>query len=109
MAWEWCNDIVMPADWNSIKILFCRYFSIQGRPVKHLHERWIHFKFDLSIDEVFISYVNQTVDQLNHNYMTALILIKVCVPADIYGASYSVQKLDMVVAMVKDIDSEKPS
>ena len=60
VAQEKSNDIVVPADWNAMQALFCRYFSIWDRSVKHLHERG-DFKFDLHTDDlkVFISDVKK--------------------------------------------------
>ena len=67
--------------------LFCRYFSIQGRPIKYLHERWRDLKFNPNSDdiEVFISDVKQITHQLNHSNIAVLNLIMTCMPADGYG------------------------
>ena len=49
--------------------LFCTYFSMQGRLIKHLHERWRDFKFFPNTDHIeeFINDVKQSAHQLNDN------------------------------------------
>ena len=105
VAWEWYDDIVVPADWNAIQALFHRYFSMQGRSIKYLHERWRYFMFDPHTDdiEVFISNVKQNICKHNHNYITISNTIKASISTDICDTLYPVQELDVTVAMVKDI------
>ena len=92
-----------------MQVLFCRYFSIQGRSIKILHERWRDFKFDPNTDviEVFISDVKHTTHQLSHNEVAVLNLIQVCIHIYMYVSLYPVQELDVAVAMVKDILHQK--
>ena len=57
---------------------------------------------------MFITGVKQTVCQLSHNDIADMNLIKTSMPADIYGTLYQVQELYVAVAMVKDINAQKP-
>ena len=70
-----------------MKAMFQRYFSIEGRLIKCVHERCRDFKFDPNTEdiEVFISNVKQTADQLNDNDVAVLNFIKAYIPTDIYG------------------------
>ena len=62
VAQEWYGDIVVPTHWNAMWTFFHRYFSIQGRSVKDVHEKWRDFKFDSHTDDiVFITNAKQTV------------------------------------------------
>ena len=83
-----------------MEALFCRYFSIQGRSIKHLHA-----SDDI---EVFISYVKQITWQLNHKDVVALSLMKACMPEDIYDTLYLVKELDVHIAIVNDFYAKKP-
>ena len=77
--------------------MFHRYFFIQGRSFKHLHERWRDFKLDPNTDdiEVLISDVKQTASQFNPTDVAELSLIKACMPTDTSCNLYTLQELDV--------------
>ena len=58
-------------------IKFHRYFSIQGRSIKHLYERWKNFKLNSNTDDIedFTGDFKQTVYHLNHDDKAVLYLI----------------------------------
>ena len=93
-----------------MQALFHRYFSIQGRSIKHLPERWRDFKSDPTTEdiEVFISDLNQMLHHPNHSNTAVLSIFKTYMPGDIYVTLYPVQELDVAVAMVKVICTKKP-
>ena len=43
LAREWYDSLVMPIAWNELQQQFSRYFSTQGRSIKHLHDKWRTF------------------------------------------------------------------
>ena len=40
LAREWYDSLTFPIAWNDLQQRFSRYFSTQGRPIKHLHDKW---------------------------------------------------------------------
>ena len=58
--------------------------------------------------EIFVSHVKQIALQLNQNEIAVLTLIKALMLADIYGTLHTVQKLDVAIALVKDINAKRP-
>ena len=69
-------------------------------------ERFKFYPYTYDI-EVFISGVEQTTHQVHNNDVALLNLIKICMSADVYGTLHQVHKLDVDIAMVKDIYSKK--
>ena len=55
-------------DWEEFTKHFSRYFSTQGRNIKHLHERWRTFPFDPANDNIeeYIRDVKEAAKQLGH-------------------------------------------
>ena len=40
LAREWYDSLMFPIAWNDLQQRFSRYFSTQGRSIKHLHDKW---------------------------------------------------------------------
>ena len=55
LAHEWYHGLDLHkfcGNWCKFTTHFSRYFSTQGRNIKHLHERWRTFSFDPSTDDI---------------------------------------------------------
>ena len=39
LAREWYDSLMFPITWNDLQQRFSRYFSTQGRSIKHLHDK----------------------------------------------------------------------
>ena len=55
LAREWYHSLDLDqfgGDWDQFTTHFSRYFSTQGRNIKHLHERWRTFSFDPANDDI---------------------------------------------------------
>ena len=37
---DWYDSLTLPIAWNDLQQRFSRYFSTQGRSIKHLHDKW---------------------------------------------------------------------
>ena len=110
LAREWYNSLVMPIAWNELQQQFSRYFSTQGRSIKHLHDKWRNFSFTPGQDDIeaYIRDIKEAAHQLNYNDEAVLHLIKATMPAEIYGTLYNQNDLNVVITMVKDIYAKKP-
>ena len=110
LAREWYDSLVMPIAWNELQQQFSRYFSIQGRSIKHLHDKWRNFSFTPGQDDIeaYIRDIKEAAHQLNYNDEAMLHLIKATMPAEIYGTLYNQNDLNVVITMVKDIYAKKP-
>ena len=42
-ARQWLDDITPPATWDDLSSQFKKRFSMQGRLIRHLHEKWHSF------------------------------------------------------------------
>ena len=102
---EWYDSLVMPMAWNDLQQQFSRYFSTQGRSIKHLHDKWRNFSFTSGQDDIeaCIRDIKEAAHQLNYNDEAVLHLIKATMPAEIYGTLYNQDDLNVVITMVKDI------
>ena len=40
LAREWYDSLMFPIAWGDLQQQFSRYFSTQGRSIKHLHDKW---------------------------------------------------------------------
>ena len=100
----------MPIAWNELQQQFSRYFSTQGRSIKHLHDKWRNFSFTPGQDDIeaYIRDIKEAAHQLNYNDEAVLHLIKATMPAEIYGTLYNQNDLNVVITMVKDIYAKKP-
>ena len=110
LAREWYDSLVMPIAWNELQQQFSRYFSTQGRSIKHLHDKWRNFSFTPGQDDIeaYIRDIKEAAHQLNCNDEAMLHLIKATMPAEIYGTLYNQNDLNVVITMVKDIYAKKP-
>ena len=110
LAREWYDSLTFPIVWNDLQQRFSRYFSTQGRSIKHLHDKWQNFSFTPGQDsiEAYIRDVKEAAHQLNYNDEAVLHLIKATMPSKIYGTLYNQHDLNTVITMVKDIYAKKP-
>ena len=110
LAREWYDSLTFPIAWNDLQQRFSRYFSTQGRSIKHLHDKWRNFSFTPGQDDIeaYIRDVKEAAHQLNYNDEVILHLIKATMPSEIYGTLYNQNDLNTVITMVKDIYAKKP-
>ena len=113
MACEWYHGLDTDqfcGQWHEFTKHFSRYFSTQGRNIKHLHERWQTFSFDPTTDDIeeYIRDVREAAKQLGHGYDAVLNLLKATMPTELYGTLYGHDNLYVVMTMLKDIYTKKP-
>ena len=107
---EWYNSLTFPITWNDLQQRFSRYFSTQGRSIKHLHDKWQNFSFIPGQNDIeaYIRDMKEAAHQLNYSDEAVLHLIKATMPSEIYGTLYNQHDLNTVITMVKDIYAKKP-
>ena len=113
LAREWYHDLDMHQfgdSWHEFTQHFSRYFSTQGRNIKHLHERWRAFSFDPNTDDIeeYIRDVRETAKQIGHGDDAVLNLLKATMPTELYGTLYGHDNLYVFMTMFKDIYAKKP-
>ena len=113
LAREWYHGIDMiqfGGSWHEFTQHFSRYFSTQGRNIKHLHERWRAFSFDPNTNDIeeYIRDVHEAAKQLGHSDDAVLNLLKATMPTELYGTLYGHDNLYVVMTMLKDIYAKKP-
>ena len=113
LAREWYHSLDLDqfrGDWNQFTTHFSRYFSTQGRNIKHLHERWRTFSFDPANDDIeeYIRDVKEATKQLGHGDDTVINLLKATMPTELYGTLYGHNNLPQLCTMLKDIYAHKP-
>ena len=110
LAREWYDSLTFPIAWVDLQQRFSRYFSTQGRSIKHLHDKWRNFSFTPGQDDIeaYIRDIKEAAHQLNYNDEAVLHLIKATMPSEIYGTLYNQHDLNTVITMVKDIYAKKP-
>ena len=113
MAHEWYHGLdtdQFQGQWCEFTKHFSRYFSTQGRNIKHLHERWRTFSFDPTTDDIeeYIRDVREAAKQLGHGDDAVLNLLKATMPTELYGTLYGHDNLYVVMTMLKDIYAKKP-
>ena len=113
MAREWYHGLDTDQfghNWCEFTRHFSRYFSTQGRNIKHLHERWITFSFNPNTDDIeeYIRDVCKAAKQLGHGNDVVLNLLKATMPTKLYGTLYGHDNLYIVMPMLKDIYTKKP-
>ena len=111
LAREWYHGLDMVqfgGSWCEFTQHFSRYFSTQGRNIKHLHERWRAFSFDPNTDDIeeYIRDVCKAAKQLGHGDDAVLNLLKVTMPTELYGTLYGHDNLYVVMTLFKDICQE---
>ena len=113
LAREWYHGLDMlqfSGSWDEFTQHFSRYFSTQGRNIKHLYERWRAFSFDPNTDDIeeYIRDVCEAAKQLGHGDDAVLNLLKATMPTELYGTLYGHDNLYAVMTMFKDIYAKKP-
>ena len=112
LAREWYHslDLTDYRDWEDFTKHFSRYFSTQGRNIKHLHERWRTFSFDPANDDIeeYIRDVKEAAKQLGHGDDAVVNLLKATMPTELYGTLYGHNNLPLLCTMLKDIYAKKP-
>ena len=113
LAREWYHSLDLGqfrGDWNRFTTHFSRYFSTQGRNIKHLHERWRTFSFDPANDDIeeYIRDVKEAAKQLGHGDDAVINLLKATMPTELYGTLYGHNNLPKLCTMLKDIYARKP-
>ena len=113
LAREWYHSLDLDqfgGDWNQFTTHFSRYFSTQGRNIKHLHERWRTFSFDPANDDIeeYIRDVKEAAKQLGHGDDAVVNLLKATMPTELYGTLYGHNNLPQLCTMLKDIYAHKP-
>ena len=93
LAREWYHSLDLDqfgGDWERFTTHFSRYFSTQGRNIKHLHERWRTFSFDPANDDIeeYIRDVKEADKQLGHGDDAVINLLKATMPTELYGTLY---------------------
>jgi hypothetical protein len=108
-AREWYEEITVPDDWDEMKKRFTDHYSKQGRSDQQLHDRWRTLSFNPDTDNIatFISNVRQTAARLEYNDRAVMNLIKASMPKHVYSSLYSINNLEAVIAMVKDLFAPK--
>ena len=107
LAREWYDSLTFLITLNDLQQQFSRYFSTQGRSIKHLHDKWRNFSFTPTQDDIEARDVKETAHQLNYNDEAILHLIKATMLSEIYGTLYNQHDLNTVITMVKDIYAKK--
>ena len=113
LAREWYHGLDLTqfhGNWHEFTTHFSKYFSTQGRNIKHLHGRWRSFSFDPSTDDIeeYIRDVREAAKQLGHGDDAVLNLLKATMHTELYGTLYSHDNLPTVMTMLKDIYAKKP-
>ena len=113
LAREWYHGLDMcqfDNSWHEFTQPFSRYFSTQGRNIKHLHERWRAFSFDPNTDDIeqYVRDVHEAAKQLGHGDHAVLNLLQATMPTELYGTLYGHDNLYVVMTMLKDIYAKKP-
>ena len=113
LAHEWYHGLDLNqfhGNWCEFTTHFSKYFSTQGRNIKHLHERWRTFSFDPATDDIeeYIRDVKEAAKQLGHGDDAVLNLLKATMPTELYGTLYGHNNLCEVMTMLKDIYAKKP-
>ena len=113
LAREWYHSLDLDnnaRNWNAFTRHFSRYFSTQGRNIKHLHERSSSFSFDPNNDDIeeYIRDVKEAVKQLGNSDDAVVNLLKATMPTEFYGTLYGHNNLPLLCTMLKDIYAKKP-
>ena len=110
-AREWYEDIEVPASWTELKTMFRSHYSIQGRSIQELHERWRSFRFDPSTMDIdaYITDVKQTGSQLNYNDAAILSTLKASVPREVFYILFEKDDLKQVIKVLKNYYRKKVS
>ena len=108
LAREWYHSLDrgnFRGDWEEFTKHFSRYFSTQGRNIKHLCGRLRTFPFDPANDDIeeYIRDVKEAAKQLGHGNDAIVNLLKATMPTELYGTLYGHNYLPLLCTMLKDI------
>ena len=113
-AREWYADLMnkatIPPRWSELETAFSRYFSTQGRSIKHLHDSWRKMSFNPDTDDIeeFIRDAQECAKQLEYDDHVIINMIKSVMPREIYGTLYYMEDLAEVINFCKDYFSKNP-
>ena len=113
-AREWYADMINTATitprWIELETAFSRYFSTQGRSIKHLHDSWRRMSFNPKTDDIeeFIRDAQECAKQLGYDDHVIINMIKAVMPREIYGTLYYMDDLAEVINFCKDYFSRNP-
>ena len=108
-AREWYEDTDIPRDYDELCQKFIKRFSVEGKSLKNLHEKWRDLRFNPDTDNIekFVRKVKSLAKHLGYQEVAVVNTIKSAMPTDVYRALYSVEDLPTVVAMVEDLFEAK--
>ena len=77
--------------------------------IKHLHERWRAFSFDLANDDIeeYIRDIKEAAKQLGHGNDAVVNLLKTTMLTELYGTLYGHNNLPLLCTMLNDIYAKK--
>ena len=107
-AREWYADLInkahIPPRWSELETAFSRYFSTQGRSIKHLHDSWRKMSFNPETDDIedFVRDAQECAKQLEYDDHVIINMIKSVMPREIYGTLYYMDDLAEVINFCKD-------
>ena len=107
-AREWYADLIdkatIPPRWPDLETAFSRYFSTQGRSIKHLHDSWRKMSFNPDTDDIeeFVRDAQECAKQLEYDDHVIINMIKSVMPREIYGTLYYMDDLAEVINFCKD-------
>ena len=113
-AREWYADMINTATitprWTELETAFSRYFSTQGRSIKHLHDSWRRMSFNPKTDDIeeFIRDAQECAKQLEYDDHVIINMLKAVMPREIYGTLYYMDDLAEVINFCKDYFSRNP-
>ena len=113
-AREWYADLInkatIPPRWPDLETAFSRYFSTQGRSIKHLHDSWRKMSFNPDTDDIeeFVRDAQECAKQLEYDDHVIINMIKSVMPREIYGTLYYMEDLAEVINFCKDYFSKNP-
>ena len=113
-AREWYADLInkatIPPRWPELETAFSRYFSTQGRSIKHLHDSWRKMSFNPDTDDIeeFVRDAQECAKQLEYDDHVIINMIKSVMPREIYGTLYYMDDLAEVINFCKDYFSKNP-
>ena len=113
-AREWYADMINTATitprWTELETAFSRYFSTQGRSIKHLHDSWRKMSFNPKTDDIeeFIRDAQECAKQLEYDDHVIINMIKAVMPKEIYSTLYYMDDLAEVINFCKDYFSKSP-
>jgi hypothetical protein len=103
-AREWYDTMEVPDAWDDMKKEFAKYYSIQGKSIKQLLQRWRTLSFNHETDDFqkFVSNVKQTAGQLDYGERAVVELIKSTMPDTLYGVLLEKDTLSDVLKICTD-------